>query len=105
MDLFDRIINHDLLVRRITITANNVIGEDAAKKIVKNEQIDLFTDVDRMLADEEKQTAELEKEKNLQLAILGLKKKYGKNAVLKGMNFTEGATMKDRNGQIGGHKA
>ena len=105
LDLYDRIINHNLLVRRVTITANNVIGEDAATKISKNEQIDLFTDVDRMLADEEKQTAELEKEKNLQLAILGLKKKYGKNAVLKGMNFTEGATMKDRNGQIGGHKA
>ena len=105
MDLYDRIINPDLLVRRVTIAANNVISEGAAKKIVINEQIDLFTDVDKMLKDEAAENAEQEKEKNLQQAILSLKKKYGKNAVLKGMNFKEGATMIDRNGQIGGHKA
>ena len=105
MDLYDRIINDNLLVRRVTITANNVISENDANKIVKNEQIDLFTNIDKMLADEEKEIAELEKEKNLQKAILDLKKKYGKNAVLKGMNFKEGATMMERNGQIGGHKA
>ena len=58
-----------------------------------------------MLKDEAAENAEQEKEKNLQQAILSLKKKYGKNAVLKGMNFKEGATMIDRNGQIGGHKA
>ena len=105
IDLYDRIINPDLLVRRVTIAANNVISEDSAKKIVINEQIDLFTDVDKMLKDEAAENAEQEKEKNLQQAILSLKKKYGKNAVLKGMNFKEGATMIDRNGQIGGHKA
>ena len=105
MDLYDRIINDNLLVRRVTITANNVIPETSAGKIARNEQIDLFTDVDKMLSDEAKENAELEKEKNLQMAILSLKKKYGKNAVLKGMNFKEGATMIDRNGQIGGHKA
>ena len=105
MDLYDRIINDNLLVRRITITANNVITEENAAKIAKNEQIDLFTDVNKMLLDEAAENAQLEKEKNLQMAILSLKKKYGKNAVLKGMNFKEGATMIDRNGQIGGHKA
>ena len=105
MDLYDRIINPDLLVRRVTITANNVISETDAKKIVKNEQIDLFTDVDKMLHDEQLENEKEEKEKNLQQAILSIKKKYGKNAVLKGMNFKEGATMIDRNGQIGGHKA
>ena len=105
MDLYDRIINPDLLVRRVTIAANNVISEGAAKKIVINEQIDLFTDVNKMLKDEAAENAEQEKEKNLQQTILSLKKKYGKNAVLKGMNFKEGATMIDRNGQIGGHKA
>ena len=104
MDLYDRIINPDLLVRRVTIAANNVISEGAAKKIVINEQIYLFTDVDKMLKDEAAENAEQEREKNLQQAILSLKKKYGKNAVLKGMNFKEGATMIDRNGQIGGHK-
>lgn len=105
MDLYDRIINPDLLVRRVTIAANNVISEGAAKKIVINEQIYLFTDVDKMLKDEAAENAEQEREKNLQQAILSLKKKYGKNAVLKGMNFKDGATMIDRNGQIGGHKA
>ena len=104
MDLYDCIINPDLLVRRVTIAANNVISEGAAKKIVINEQIYLFTDVDKMLKDEAAENAEQEREKNLQQAILSLKKKYGKNAVLKGMNFKEGATMIDRNGQIGGHK-
>ena len=104
MDLYDCIINPDLLVRRVTIAANNGISEGAAKKIVINEQIYLFTDVDKMLKDEAAENAEQEREKNLQQAILSLKKKYGKNAVLKGMNFKEGATMIDRNGQIGGHK-
>ena len=105
IDLYDRIINDNLLVRRVTITANSVISETAAQKIIINEQLDLFTDVNKMLKDEAQNNAELEKEKNLQKAILDLKKKYGKNAVLKGMNFQEGATMKERNGQIGGHKA
>ena len=104
-DLYDRIINPALLVRRITVTANNVITEADAEKLAVNEQLDLFTDVGKLLADEAENNAELEKEKNLQRAILGLKKKYGKNAVLKGMNFQQGATMIDRNGQIGGHKA
>ena len=105
MDLYDRIINDNLLVRRVTITANNVISETSAKNIVINEQIDLFTDVNKMLEAEKQDNAQLEKEKNLQQAILSIKKKYGKNAVLKGMNFQDGATMMDRNGQIGGHKA
>ena len=103
--LYDRIINSDLLVRRVTITANNVITETAASKIIKNVQLDLFTDVDKLLKDEAQDNAELEKEKNLQKAILSIKKKYGKNAVLKGMNLQDGATMKERNCQIGGHKA
>ena len=79
--------------------------ETSAKNIVINEQIDLFTDVNKMLENEKQDNEQLEKEKNLQQAILNIKKKYGKNAVLKGMNFQDGATMMDRNGQIGGHKA
>ena len=105
MDLYDRIINPDLLVRRVSITANNVISENDAKKIVMTEQLDLFSDISKTISAEEAEEEMLEKEKNLQKAILEIKKKYGKNAVLKGMNFKDGATMIDCNGQIGGHKA
>ena len=105
MDLYDRIINPDLLVRRVSITANNVISENDAKKIVMTEQLDLFSDISKTISAEKAEEEMLEKEKNLQKAILEIKKKYGKNAVLKGMNFKDGATMIDRNGQIGGHKA
>ncbi len=86
--LFDRIVNRDLTVRRITVTANRVVQDEG---IV---QVDMFTDTER-----------LEKEKNLQDAIVGIKHRFGKNAVLKGTNFLEGATIRERNRQIGGHKA
>ena len=69
------------------------------------EQLDLFNDISKTISAEEAEEEMLEKEKNLQKTILEIKKKYGKNAVLKGMNFKDGATMIDRNGQIGGHKA
>ena len=105
MEIFERTVNPDLLIRRVSISANHVIEEKEAKKTVRNEQMDLFTDYSAVAQQEKKDEKRLEKEKNLQHAILGLKKKYGKNAVLKGMNFQDGATMKDRNGQIGGHKA
>lgn len=105
LDLFDRIINPNLLIRRVTISACNVISEDEAQKTAINEQLDFFTDVNRLIQEERQDNIQLEKEKKLQQTILGLKKKYGKNAVLKGTNFQKGATMMDRNGQIGGHKA
>ncbi|HHX59436.1 MAG TPA: DNA methylase [Epulopiscium sp.] len=98
--LFDRIVDENLLIRRVTITANNVILED---RIVKDsyEQLDLFLD---LKAAKEKEEA-LERERKLQESVIQLKKKYGKNAILKGMNFEEGATTISRNKQIGGHKA
>ncbi len=105
LNLFDRIINPNLLVRRVTITANHVISEQSANNIVKNEQLDLFTNYNN-IAEQEKQEDEfLEKERKLQQAILSIQKKYGKNSVLKGMNLQKGATMIERNCQIGGHKA
>ena len=67
--------------------------------------MDIFTDYELLQKEEEKLKKDLEKEKRLQQATLQIKKKYGKNAVLKGMNFEEGATAKERNGTIGGHKA
>ena len=103
--LYDRIINTHLLVRRITLTANRVVVENSVKRQENFEQLELFTDYTKREAEEKKEQQELEKEKKLQRAMLDIKKKYGKNAVLKGMNLQEGATARNRNGQIGGHKA
>ena len=105
-ELFDRITDKSLLIRRLNVTANHVIAESAAPK--KNdgyEQLDLFTDYAALQAEQEQEQRELEREKKMQKAMLTIKKKFGKNAILKGMNLEEGATAKDRNAQIGGHKA
>jgi DNA polymerase V len=105
-ELFDRIVDGNLLIRRLNITANHVIDEAAAAKQESNcEQLDLFTDYDALQAKREKEEAELERERKMQQAMLTIKKKFGKNAILKGMNLEDGATAKDRNAQIGGHKA
>ena len=105
-DLFDRIVDKNLLVRRLNIVANHVLPEaDAPKKNDGYEQLDFFTDYAALDAEQEKEKAELAREKKMQQAMLTIKKKYGKNAILKGMNLEEGATAKDRNSQIGGHKA
>ncbi len=100
-ELFDKIVNPDLLVRRISISANHLINEAELLKKAEPVQMDLFTD---RKAIESRQII-LEQERKIQKTLIELKKKYGKNAVLRGMNFTEGATAKDRNKQIGGHKA
>ena len=100
MELYDRIINKSLLVRRINITANNVINEIMAKKSQQYEQINLFTDISKTKEQREKE----ESEKNLQKAMLNIKNKYGRNSILKGMNFIEGGTTRERNEQVGGHK-
>ena len=105
MELFDRIVNEELLVRRITITANKLVGEETIKHTEDSQQLDFFTDHEAQRKKQEAEEADLEDEKHLQQAVLGIRKKFGKNAVLKGMNLQEGATAKDRNGQIGGHKA
>ena len=105
-ELFDRITNQDLLIRRLNIVANHVIDEAFAPKPDAGfEQLDLFTDYAAREAEQKKEEAELERERKMQRAVLSIRKKYGKNAVLKGMNLEEGATARDRNGQIGGHKA
>ena len=105
LELYDRIINPNLLVRRITISVNRVVDEHQVVDKPVYEQLSLFTDY----AVEEKKSAEekeaLEREKRMQQAMLSIKKKFGKNAILKGMNLEEGATMQDRNNQIGGHRA
>lgn len=105
MALYDRIVDKNLLVRRITLSANRVVDENTVVKSETFEQMNLFTDYevrDKKQAEEE---AALEREKKMQRAILDIKKRFGKNAILKGMNLEEGATARDRNSQIGGHRA
>ena len=105
-ELFDRIAYRDLLIRRLNITANHVIDEASAPKQESQfEQLDFFTDYAAREAEQKKEEAERERERKMQRAVLTIRKKYGKNAILKGMNLEEGATAKDRNEQIGGHKA
>lgn len=105
-NLFERIVDKNLLVRRISISVNNLVSEKSVIQSEDYEQLNLFDSMVNetpRLTDEE--TAALEREKNMQKAVLQIKKKFGKNAILRGMNLKEGATAKDRNAQIGGHKA
>lgn len=101
MNLFDRIVDKNLLVRRMYIVANHIITEKDAEKESEYVQLDLFSDTKKQEAEEN----ELKKEKDMQRAILKIKSKYGKNSIIKGMNLKEGATALERNRQIGGHKA
>ena len=100
MQLYQKIMNKQLLVRRINITANNVVDELTVEKEKSYEQIDLFTNYQEKV---ERRQEELT-EKELQKAMIDIKKKYCKNAILIGINLQEGATTIDRNKQIGGHK-
>jgi len=100
LDLYDRIVDPALLVRRITLCANHLTPRTEAEQR-SFLQLDLFAGYDSQLKEE----AALEREFKRQQAELAIKQKYGKNAILKGMNFREGATTRDRNRQIGGHKA
>lgn len=105
-NLFDRIVDANLLIRRLNIVAAHVIPESDAQRLGETfEQLDLFTDYAALQAERERNQAELERERRMQETMLTIKKKFGKNAILKGMNLEEGATAKDRNAQIGGHKA
>ena len=104
-DIFDSVVDPVLTIRRINVTACNVIPQSQAKNIETTEQLNLFVDyekVDQQKAALEKQ---MQKEQSVQETLLQIKQKYGKNAILKGMNLEEGATTKQRNEQIGGHKA
>ena len=105
MELYDRIVDKDLLVRRITISANRIVNESEVKKSNDVEQLDLFVDYEERQQQQEAEDAELQREKHIQDAIITLRNKFGKNTILKGMNLTEGATAKERNNSIGGHKA
>ena len=104
--LFDKIVDANLLIRRINIVAGHVLPEDEAPNRSDDcEQLDMFTDYAAVQAQRQKEEEELNRERKVQEALLTIKKRFGKNAILKGMNLQEGATAKDRNEQIGGHKA
>ena len=104
LDLFDRIINKDLLVRRINICACNIKKEDEVKEEIAFEQLDLFSDSIVKVEEEKKLKEQQIEEKELQRVILNIKNKYGSNAILKSMNLEDGATTIDRNKQVGGHQ-
>ncbi|MBR6033314.1 MAG: DNA methylase [Clostridia bacterium] len=104
MRLYDRISNDKLFVRRINITANNVLPEETVNKENKYEQVNLFTDYGEAGKNKDYANKKEQAEREIQKAMLNIKMKYGKNAVIKGMNLQEGGTAIDRNKQIGGHR-
>ena len=101
--LYDRIVDPNLLVRRLSISANKLLDEASVPKGEETEQLDLFTDYAAKERQAQADEATHAKERKIQEAMLGIKKKYGKNAILKGMNLEEGATARERNRTIGGH--
>ncbi len=105
--LYERIVDKKMFVRRINVTANHLIDESTAQEKGQDSfiQMDLFTDYEDLEKQKKENEASLKKERAIQEAILTARKKYGKNAILKGMNLEEGATTMERNHQIGGHKA
>ncbi len=105
LELYDRIVDTKLLIRRINMAATHVIDEGAIPVKTATEQLDMFTDYQKHAVDEERQQQALSRERSAQEAMLNIRKKYGKNAILKGTSLQEGATAMDRNRQIGGHKA
>ena len=105
LKLYGQITDRNLLIRRVYLTANHIVDEKTAERKPAFEQMDLFTDYEALEKKEKEQEAKRAKERKLQEAMLSVKKKYGKNAVLKGTSLQEGATTIDRNRQIGGHQA
>ena len=104
-ELYDRIVNPDLLIRRINLTAIHVVNEASVRQHEPPQQLDLFTNYEEVERKRKEEREALEKERRMQEARLAIKRRFGKNAILKGLNFEEGATAKERNAQIGGHKA
>lgn len=103
--LFDAIVDPNLWVRRISIAAGRLCDATQVSRQDQYEQLDIFTDFEHYLDDKASQTERLEKEKKLQKTVIDLKKKFGKNAVIKGISLEEDANARERNNQIGGHKA
>ena len=105
LGLYERIVDKNLLIRRVCLAANRVVEEARINTQDTFQQLDLFTDYEALKEQQAQEEAMLERERKMQLAMLDIKKKFGKNAILKGMNLQDGATTLTRNRQIGGHKA
>ena len=106
LSVYESKVNPKLTIRRLTITANRLVGEDAVQAETEDPtQFSLFDDIAEQEKQAEEEKARLERERKLQEAMLGIKQKFGKNAILSGGSYLEGATARERNGQIGGHKA
>jgi len=105
MQLFDQAVNPKLMVRRLTITVNQVVDEASAATNSPAEQLDMFADYEALSRQREAEQNALDKERRMQEAMLSIKRKFNKNAILRGTNLEEGATARERNRQIGGHKA
>ena len=104
LELYDEIVDRKLLVRRMYVVANHIVPAASVPKEPAFEQLDLFTDYEQAAQQKEEERASLEKEKKLQQAMLAIKKKHGKNAILHGTSYQEAATGRERNAQIGGHR-
>ena len=105
LNIFDNIVNKDLLVRRVNISANHIMNEADIQEKQRYEQLDLFSNYEEIQKKREQEEKALKKERAIQKATLEIKERYGKNAILKGFNLQEGATTIQRNKQIGGHQA
>lgn len=105
VELYKRIVDPVLLVRRLNLSVNHVVDETLVSQMQGPQQLDLFADHEALEKQKEEEEAALKKERSIQEARLKIKRRFGKNAILKGLNFEEGATAKSRNAQIGGHKA
>ncbi len=104
--LFDQLVNPYLLIRRLNICVNHVVSESSLEsRRAEPQQLDLFTDYETLKRQKQEEHKQLEKERRLQEVQLQIKQRFGKNSILRGLNFEEGATAKERNAQIGGHKA
>jgi len=104
-DIFDSCVHPDMLIRRMNLTTNHVVSEASLEQNKQPEQLDLFTDYKTLEKQRMQEKNLLERERRMQEAQLNIKKRFGKNAILRGLNFDEGATAMERNKQIGGHKA
>lgn len=105
LELFDNITDKNLSVRRMSVAANHIIDENSEKAKAVPEQLDLFSDISSQAQKLEEEEKAYQKERRVQETLISIKSKFGKNGILKGMNLEEGATAKERNAQIGGHKA
>ena len=107
---YDKKVDKSLLIRRFNVTASNVLPKNDVDKVLAEApkepvQLDIFTNYELEQKQQQLQDEQLNKELEIEKVMLAVKKKFGKNAILRGMNLSEGATMKERNSQIGGHKA